>query len=501
MAFQLFEDQSEFVDKLRQSLKTGKRSILGVASPAFGKTVVASHITNSVRQKDPTSSVWFLVHRKNLLRQTSKSFWQAKIEHGLLTSGKTTSKMPIQVGTIGTVYSRLERLAPPRVLFIDEAHLSRGMMFETVIQWALDGGAIVIGLTGTPIRLDGKPLSGLYEELIEAKSTKWLIEQGRLSDYVAFSTPDMPDISGVKNQAGDYNSSQLADAMDKPQIFGNAVKHWKKYANGLRTVAYCVNVKHSQHTCEAFNNAGIPSVHVDASTTEKELKQACEGLATGKYKVLFNCELVIEGFDLSAQLDGADITLECCMLLRPTQSVARYLQMVFRALRRKPNKAVILDHAGCIMKHGLPCEVREWSLDGADQTKKKKKDGDEPNVNITQCKKCDAVFRTGPEVCPSCGATVTAKPREIKEMEGDLEQIDVEAVRREQKREQGSARGLNELVALGVRKGMKNPSGWAAHVNAARQGRKANKQDYNDAKVILNELRNQNTKRDNDFTI
>ncbi len=500
MAFQLFEDQSEFVDKLRQSLRSGKRSILGVASPAFGKTVVASHITNSVREKDSTASVWFLVHRKNLLRQTSKSFWKAKIEHGLLTSGRTTSKMPIQVGTIGTVYSRLQSLRPPRVLFIDEAHLSKGNMFSTVIQWALDNGAIVIGLTGTPIRLDGKSLGDLYEELIEAKSTKWLIDQGRLSDYMAFSTPELPDLSEVKNQAGDYNNKQLAEAMDKPTIVGDAVRHWKKYANGMRTVAYCVNVKHSQHTCDAFNQAGIPSIHVDASTTERELKEACEGLATGKYKVLFNCELVIEGFDLSAQLDGADITLECCMLLRPTQSVARYLQMVFRALRRKSNKAVILDHAGCIIKHGLPCETREWSLDGVDKRKRKKSD-DEPDVNITQCKKCDAVFRTGPDTCPSCGAVIENKPREIKEVDGELEQIDIEAVRRENKRAQGQARGLHDLVALGMRKGMKNPSGWAANVYAARSGRKANKEDYNKARDAMNELRNKNTKPNNDIAI
>src|SRR5690606_39261797 len=131
---------------------------------------------------------------------------------------------------------------------------------------------------------------------------------GRLSDYIAYTTPVTPDLSAIKKLGGDYNKSELAEVMDKPTIVGDAVAHWRKYANGLRTVVYCVNVKHSQHTAQYFNDSGIPAVHVDADTTEAELKDACEGLASGKYLILCNCELVIEGFDLSAQI-GKDITL------------------------------------------------------------------------------------------------------------------------------------------------------------------------------------------------
>jgi len=483
VAFQLYEDQEEFVYNLRESLKTGKKSILGVASPAFGKTVVAAHITETARQRNSNASVWFLVHRKNLLRQTSKSFWSAKIEHGLLTSGKTQSKLPIQVGTIGTVHSRYAALEAPSILFIDEAHLAKGAMFETVIEWAKSQGAIVIGLTGTPQRLDGKPLGDLFDDLIEAKSTKWLIEQGRLSNYIAFTTPHAPDLTGVKKSGGDFNKQDLAIAMDKPTILGDAVSHWRKYANNMRTVAYCVNVAHSKHTADAFNAAGIPAAHVDASTTEAELKEICEGLADRRILVLCNCELVIEGFDLSAQV-GRDVTLECCMLLRPTQSVARYLQMVFRALRRKPQDAVILDHAGCIMQHGLPCEDREWSLEGKKKGKRKKSD-DEPDVQVQQCMKCYAVFKPGPDCCPMCGEAIERKVRKIEYAEGELQAVDMDAVRRARKQEQGMARDIRGLVELGVRRGMKKPAAWAAITLAARFGRKPTREEFNEAAKVL----------------
>jgi DNA repair protein RadD len=481
----LFDDQEEFVEQLRGALRAGKKSILGVASPAFGKTMVAGSITQTSIKRG--SSVWFLVHRKNLLRQTSQSFWRAHIEHGLITSGKRRSTLPVQVGTIGSVHSRLDELVAPALLFVDEAHLARGNMFEKVITWAKDSGAIVIGLTGTPERLDGKSLGDVFDCMVEARSTQWLIEQGRLSTYEMYSTGVMPDLSGVKNSGNDYNREQLADVMQDRVIVGDVVDHWRKLAPGLITVCYCVNVKHSKATAQYFNDSGIPAVHVDADTTEKELKEACLGLASGKYLILCNCELVIEGFDLSSQV-GQDITIECCILLRPTQSLARYLQMVFRALRKKDRPAVILDHAGCAMKHGLPDDEREWSLEGRAKGKRKKKD-DEPDVFVQQCDTCYHIFRPGVGECPACGTKVEIKPtREIQQMAGELLKIDIETQRVARKREQGSARTLRELIELGIRRKLKKPAAWAAITAASRQGRKPTAMDFKEANDMYREL-------------
>lgn len=465
MGFNLFEDQQEFVTCLRQSLKRGNRSILGVASPAFGKTVVAGHITESARIKG--HSVWFIVHRKNLLRQTSKSFWSVGIQHGLITSGKSRSKLPVQIGTIGTVYSRMRKdeINAPAVVFIDEAHLSQGSMFASVIRWARDAGAIIIGLTGTPIRLDGKALGDLFDDMIEARSTSWLIEEGRLSDYRIYTTDVVPDLSSVRKSGNDHNRDELAEIMDSGAIVGDAISHWQRYANGLRTVCYCVNVKHSKSTSAAFNAAGIPAVHVDADTTETELKDACEGLADGRYLILCNCELVIEGFDLSSQI-GRDITLEACILLRPTKSLARYLQMVFRALRKKTNPAIILDHACCAIEHGLPDDARQWSLEGVEKkTRKEKAEEEEAEPTVQWCKACYFMFRVGPHSCPNCGAPVDVRERKINEVAGELVEIDPEELRRQRQAriERGQAKTIEDLVAAGMKPGQ------AAHVLAARE--------------------------------
>lgn len=486
----LFDDQHAFVEQIREQLRLGFKSILGVASPAFGKTVVAGHIISAARRK-AESKAWFLVHRKNLLRQTSKSFWQAHIEHGLITSGKRKSNLPIQVGTIGSVYSRMSNLKAPDILFVDEAHLAKGNMFESVINWAKESGAIVIGLTGTPERLDGKSLGDVFEVMVEAISTYELIRIGRLSTYDVYSTGVVPDLSGVRKSGNDYNKEQLAASMmSDRQIVGDVVEHWRRYANGMRTVCYCVNVKHSKSTRDYFMQAGIPAVHVDADTTESELKDACEGLADGRYKILCNCELVIEGFDLASQI-GRDLTLECVILLRPTQSLARYLQMVFRALRRKATAAIILDHAGCVMQHGLPDEERVWSLTGREKGKRKSKD-EEPDVNVQQCLKCYAIFRPGPGVCPKCGEIIQKRAvRELQQTDGELVKIDLEAVRKDKRKEQGQARTIRDLILLGIDRGMKKPSAWAAITLASRDGKKPTALDFQAAKRIYNEVLNE----------
>ena len=482
----LYDDQKEFVHKIRGAIREGHKSILGVASPAFGKTVVAGYIVSELIKKS-NGTAWFLVHRKNLLRQTSSSFWEKKIAHGLMTSGKMRSPHAVQVGTIGTVFRRLEHLDAPSIMFIDEAHLARGRMFEKVILWALENGTIVIGLTGTPERLDGKPLGGVFQVMVESKSPKWLIEQGRLSDYDIFSTPSKPDLSSVKSGSGDYNVTSLEKAMNTSSITGDVISHWLRHAKDLRTVVYCANVKHAKDTAKQFNEAGIGAVSLDASSSESEVKDACMGLASGKYKVITNCELIIEGFDLSAQIGGADVTIESVVLLRPTKSIARYLQMVFRALRRKPTKAVILDHAGCARQHGMPCQDREWSLSGRAPSSRRKQE-QEADINIQVCSNCFFTFLSGVKACPHCGAEVEFKERKIVTIEGELERLNREAIEEENKKhrrqEQGQARGIEELVLLGIRRNMKNPAAWAANVYASRQKRRPTSIEFQEASRI-----------------
>ena len=278
--------------------------------------------------------------------------------------------------------------------------------------------------------------------LFRSRPMRWLIENKRLSEYKIYAPKTQPSFESIKIRHGDYAVDEIEKVMDKPSLTGDAVTHYKKFANGLRAICYCVSIKHSKHVAESFNANGVPAVHIDGTSSEEEIKNAVSGFADGRYQILCNVELMTTGFDLSAQVNR-DVPIEACILLRPTASVSLYLQMVGRALRMKDDPAVILDHAGCCHRHGLPDDEHEWCLEGETSKKRKKQKNETP---IKQCEKCYAIYRPTEPVCPSCGATNETRQRRIEVVEGVLEQLDIGAIRQQQKREQGGARTLKDLV-------------------------------------------------------
>jgi len=199
--------------------------------------------------------------------------------------------------------------------------------------------------------------------------------------------------------------------------------------------------------------------------------------------VICNVQLLVEGVDIPA--------IEVVQWLRPTQSLVVWMQGNGRGLRPADNKTglIIFDHVGNCLRHGLPDDDREWSLEGKEKGKKKAA-ADE--VKIKQCGSCYAVFRPGPQTCPHCGAPVAGQQRELEVVDGELQKVDKLAIRKEQKREQGKARSMDDLVALGMRRGMAKADAWAAITLAARQGRKATTAEYDQARVIRKRLETAN---------
>ena len=171
--------------------------------------------------------------------------------------------------------------------------------------------------TGSPVRLDGKPLD-LADSMVIGVSVKELIKQGKISDFIYYA-PDLNiDLSQVKKNCGDYNNEQLGDVMCNKKIYGDILKYYKKLAKGKQAITYCVNVRHSQEVCEMFNEHKISARHIDSHTPEKEREQVLQDFKEGKFKILCNCNLISEGISLPSAEVG--------ILLRPTCSLALFLQ-------------------------------------------------------------------------------------------------------------------------------------------------------------------------------
>jgi superfamily II DNA or RNA helicase len=322
-----------------------------------------------------------------------------------------------------------------------------------------------VGLTATPIRLDGKPLGDIFGSLITGVDVKWLIKHKRLAPYQYYA-PTTIDVSGLRTVCGDYVKSDLENLMNERAIYGDVIASYRRFADGEQSIVYCVSVEHARRTSENFNQSGIRSAVLSANTPPGTREQIMLDFRAGSIRVLCNVGIISEGISIDE--------VSCCMLLRPTESVALGIQQMMRCMRYQPGKtAKILDFVGNYTRIGLPDDPREWSL--SEPMKRKPRVNENGDFYIRSCPECYMTFQTAP-VCPFCGHVYPLHPREIQAHEEiELRRItEAEAEKVAQKKkadriEQGRAQSFEELVKLGKQRGYKNPAFWAAQVMRGRK--------------------------------
>lgn len=460
MPFVLHPDQEDFLQRVRLALRS-HRTVLGQAATGFGKTAVGTVIAGNVVDKG--NRVGWINHRDFLIDQTSQSFDRHGVFHSYVASGRRFNPLaPAWIASVGTLVNRLDRVPEPAVLLVDEAHHGPAATWKRILTYWRN--CKIIGLSATPWRLDGSGLDSLFSEMVCGPSVRWLIENGRLSDYRAFSL-GAPDMTDVHSRAGDYVTAEVEELMDRRALLGDMVGHYRKHANGLRAIYFAVSVAHSKHLAETFNASGIKALHLDAGSSTAERSHAARRFASGSLDVLTNVDLFGEGYDLSAHA-GCDVTIEAVGLARPTQSLGMHLQQIGRALRPKANPAIVLDHAGNLLRHGLPDDDREWSLRPRDKGKKK----DAPAaVPVKQCPACFLVNAASAQRCRYCGAEFPVVGREAEQVDGELKEIDVQAARRRKSAEEWSCKTVPDLIALGTTRGYTSPVEWAAKIWTLRE--------------------------------
>lgn len=452
---QLRPYQEEILDQARSLMKQGVRGILIQSPTGSGKTLLTAQMLKTAGNKGMSS--WFNVHRRELIKQSSQTFLAMGVPHGVIGAGWTPDTSPfIQVAGVQSLLRRHLKQRRPRLIVWDECHHIAASSWSRLFREYPD--AFHVGLTATPLRLDGSGLDQWFSHMVRGPSVRWLIEQGYLSPYRLYA-PGTIDLSKIAKRMGDYVRSEIDQAVNKPTITGDAIREYNRRCNGKRAVVFAVSIKHSMDIVEQFRAAGIAAEHVDGESHAEYRDAAIERFRVGRTQVLSNVELFGEGFDLPA--------MEAAILLRPTQSLGLYLQQVGRVLRTSPGKkeAIILDHVGNCERHGLPCEERQWSLAGQDQSSRSTREG--PCVRV--CPRCYAAQPPYLTSCQYCLFVFAVEPREVEHVEGNLEEIDPALFR---KQVQGKTETLQDLIELGKTRKYKNPYLWAKHVFNARQRKK-----------------------------
>lgn len=274
-----------------------------------GKTSVAAEIIRAAVARG--NRCIFLVHRRELVDQAVERLAEFGVKAGRILAGHyEVRSLPVQVACIPTLVRR--KHWPAELVIVDECAHATSRSWTDVIGRYPD--SFVIGLTATPIRLDGKGLGDIFGCIVEPVSTRALIEQGHLIEPKVFAPP--VDLGGIPVKRGDYSIPELAVRMEK--LTGSITKEWLGHARGMKTVAFAVNVEHSQKIVAAFREIGVRAAHIDGGTANHVRAEALRRLRAGDLDLVSNCMVLSEGWDLPS--------LRCAILARPTKSLALFRQ-------------------------------------------------------------------------------------------------------------------------------------------------------------------------------
>ncbi|MEN9767467.1 MAG: hypothetical protein RLZZ32_1427 [Cyanobacteriota bacterium] len=455
--------QAAAVEEIRAAFRAGFRSVLFVLPTGGGKTYTFVDIAERAALR--SNRILILVHRAELVDQASRSLHAIGCQHGVIASGYRMDLRPsVQVASVQTLVKRLHHIPEGwfQLIVVDEAHHAVAGTWATILAAMLH--CRVLGVTATPERLDGRGLGDQFDVMIEGPDAGWLTQEGFLVPARIFAPPGI-DLSAVKRFDTKKGRTDSDTILRQGQAMGDAVTHYRRTIEPVHNgtaIAFCCSVAHAEAVAQAFKDQGIAAATLDGTMDRGIRRRTIADLGTGQLKVLTSCDIISEGTDIPS-VTGA-------ILLRPTDSLGLHLQQVGRVLRPCPGKphAVVNDHVGNTLRHGLPTDPREWSLEGRPKGKAKKPS---EAIPIRICMACFAAIPSTANPCPECGHEVETARRELKVIEGDLRELTGTELRRQERREVAKARTREELETIARERGYK--PGWVAHMLKARGQRHA----------------------------
>ncbi len=417
----------------------GHRNVLAVLPTGGGKTFVFAGIV----ERAPYASC-AIAHRQELVAQMSLALARESVRHRVigppavarictawhmleLQRSYENPRALAAVAGIDTLV-RLDAKADPWFgqvgLWVqDEAHhlLAANKWGRGV---AMFPNAYGLGVTATACRADGQGLGrqadGVMDAIVEGPTMRELIDRGFLTPYRIFAPPSDVDYSQVTVTAsGDLSPAKLSEAVHRSaNIIGDVVGHYLKLAKGKLGVTFAVDIEAATEYAAAYRAAGVPAEVVTSKTPQQARAAILRKFRNRQVVQLVNVDLFGEGFDLPA--------VEVISMVRKTESYGLYCQQFGRALRIMDGKthALIIDHVGNVVRHGLPDAPREWRLSRRDRQR-----SGEWHPPISICPKCTGAYEAYRVCCPFCGYYPEPAARTSPEMvAGDLFELRLQRV-------------------------------------------------------------------------
>lgn len=456
--------QKSLLDEFYKKVKPGFNTLM-VLPTGGGKTY-----TFCTALKELNLPTCVIAHRHNLVGQMSLQLGRMQVPHRLICSDKSLLEItkahrihlgkvwfdptaPVVCASVDTMIRRPTTIFRNIKFWItDEAHhlLKKNKWGRAIDMLPKD--CIGLGVTATPMRADGKGLGahadGFFHDMIIGPSGQQLIDDGYLSPYeCAIINVDDLDFSDVEHGSdGDFKLTQLRTATKRSRILvGSMVKEYRKRSNGKLALTFCVDIEHAEKTLEQFQEAGIPSGIITGKTPILQQVETMRKFERGEILNLVSVDMFGEGVDIPS--------VNTVLLGRKTDSFPLFAQQVGRCLRPvyadgfdlntregrkaaiaagpKP-KALVLDFVGNVVpRHGVPTAAKQYTLDAREKRERQQPLSEDEKLKACAYEDCAKAYPAFMDACPFCGRRPQVSKgtsADVKEVDGDLTLLSVEAV-------------------------------------------------------------------------
>jgi superfamily II DNA or RNA helicase len=390
--FELRDYQKELKSHIYQLIRDDYKRILVYAPTGSGKTAILSSILSDCLSRNKRAML--IIHRDFLVEQSRTAMIKTGIDSnniGVIKAGYREDRdRMIQIAGLQSLQNRPTPDGLDLVI-LDECHSTAFFKhYQTIKQETLN--AVHLGFSASPWRLKSTDeYFGLhFDAIAEGPGIGELIERGYLSRPRYYGYGGLVDITKLDtNKSGEYKDSQMESEFIKSEVPKAVTEKILELGDGRTGIIFNAGVEQSQIQTQLLNNAGVPTVHLDANTPFKERQMYFDKLASGEIRCISSIGCLTEGFDVPS--------ISFVVLSRATKSRALYIQMSGRGLRISPDKTdcLILDFGGNVKRLGM---LNKKFLITLEPTPKYEDDS-----MLKECNNCHSMVSIFARICPDCG--------------------------------------------------------------------------------------------------
>ncbi|MBM4966075.1 DEAD/DEAH box helicase [Vibrio parahaemolyticus] len=323
-----------------------------------GKSLVIAELARLAKGR-----VLVLAHVKELVEQNHAKYEGYGLKGAIFSAGLGRKETDQQVvfASVQSVVRNLDSFKNQfSLLVIDECHRvpdDKDSSYQKVITHLreLNPGIKVLGLTATPYRLGMGWIyqyhtrgqvrteeSRFFRDCIFELPIRYLLDENFLTPARMMDAPVLSyDFSQLKPaNTGRYKEAEMDMVIDKakratPQIVEQIIQYARERKG---VMIFAATVRHAQEIHGLLPEGETAIVIGDTPTPERDT--IIQAFKNRKIKYLVNVSVLTTGFDAPH--------VDLIAILRPTESVSLYQQIVGRGLRLSEgkNECLVLDYAG-----------------------------------------------------------------------------------------------------------------------------------------------------------